>query len=83
MSKAVHSFKTLDIPTLYTQEPPEQLLIIHQQVNIDLGSSWMKNLDVHTVNILLNRDIIYSMSAKDSTSTGIWEKIQLLILLCF
>ena len=71
ISKVVCGFKTLNILTLYAQEPLEQLLIMCQQMNIDLGSFQMKNLDVHAANILSNQDIIYFMSIKDSMSTEI------------
>ena len=57
--------------TLFIQELLEQLLITHQQVNIDLDSFQTKNLDVCAVNTPLNQDDIYYINVEDIASTGI------------
>ena len=51
-------------------------------MNIDLGSSLGKNLNVHAAYTLLNQDAIFYMSVVDLMVIGIQEGTLLVILLC-
>jgi len=67
----VHGSRTLAISTHYAQEPQEQLPIMLQLVNIDLGFSPRKILAALVGNILLKQDITSYTSAKGLMNTGI------------
>ena len=74
------SFNILATPTCFVQRLPEQLSIILQSVNIDLGSTLEKTFCVHIGYTLLKPDNISCTSIKGLIITGIWGETSLVTL---
>jgi len=77
----VYGSSTLAISTYYVQEHQEQLPIMPQLVNIDLGFSPVKISAALVSNILSKQDVTFYTSAKGLTNTGIREETLLVTLL--
>jgi len=82
-SKVVHSSNILVIQVLYVQEPQEQLQIMLQLVNIDLGFFPGKTSAICVGYTLLKLDNTSYISTGGIINIEIQEETQLATLLCF